>query len=122
MKTVTCLLAFILAISINCGSAQTTQVKQVAYACATVDTGHTIPEIGMTLFQDVMAVVEAGADGWSDKLVAIGAKYGEDALACAAKAVYDALTARQPGTQGPPPTAAALRAKTFIDARSYRYQ
>jgi hypothetical protein len=79
----------------SCGGARAEEIKQAAYACATVDVGRTVPEVGMTILQDVMAIVEAGADGWRDALLAIGVKYGEDSLACAAKAAYDALTRRQ---------------------------
>lgn len=119
MKLVTCMLCLVVALFVSCGGTQTAQVKHVAYVCATVDIGRTMPEIGMTIFQDAMAVIQAGANGWADKLAEIGTKYGEDSLACAAKAVYDALTPAQVGAR---PTAAALRAKTFIDTRSYQYQ
>ena len=108
----------------SCGGAQTKKIEQVAYACATVDVGRTVPEVGMTIFQDVMVIVSAGADGWRDALAAIGVKYGEDSVACAAKAVYDALTAQQSSASArtSAPTPAALRALTYINERSYRYQ
>lgn len=122
MKLVTCMLSLAIAVALGCGATQATQVKQVTYACSNIDIGRTIPEIGMTIFQDAMAIIQAGADGWVDKLAEIGTKYGEDTLACVAKAVYDALTPSQSGAKTSTPTAAALRAKTFIDTRSYRYQ
>lgn len=122
MKSASYILTLVAAFSISCGETQATKIKQVAFACATVDIGQTIPEVGMTLFQDVMAIIQAGTDGWVDTLTTIGTKYGEDALACAAKAVYDALTAHPPGTMASAPSAATIRAKTFIETRSYRYQ
>lgn len=122
MKTVTCMITLVLALSISCGGTQVKQVKQVAYDCATVDIGRTVPEIGMTVFQTVMAIIQAGSDGWSDKLLEIGTKYGKDSLACAAKATYDALTARPVGAQAAAPSASARRAQSFIDAQGFSYR
>jgi hypothetical protein len=128
MKLVTCMITAVLALSFSCGGTQTTQVKQVAYDCATVDIGRTIPEVGMTIFQDVMAIIQAGTDGWTDKLLEIGAKYGKDTLACAAKATYDALTARpvdaqaSARTQASDPSAPARRAQSFISAQGFSYR
>lgn len=122
MRLVTCMITLILALSISCGGAQATHVKQVAYDCATVDIGKTVPEIGMTIFQSVMAIIQAGADGWTDKLLDIGTQYGKDALACAAKATYDALTARPIGAQAAAPSESARRARSFIDAQGFAYR
>ncbi len=122
MKLVTYMITLVLALSISCGGTQVTQVKQAAYDCATVDIGKTIPEIGMTVFQDVMAIVQAGADGWTDKLLEIGTKYGKDTLACAAKATYDALTAHLVGTQASTPSASAGRAQSFINTQGFAYR
>lgn len=121
MKLVTCMTALILAVS-SCGGTQTAQVKQVAYTCATIDIGRTIPEIGMTIFQDVMAVIQAGTDGWADKLLDIGTKYGKDTLACAAKATYDALSAHPAGAQASALSPSAQRAQSFIDAQGFTYK
>jgi hypothetical protein len=121
MKLVTCI-ALAIALSLGCGGTQATQVKQVAYDCATVDIGRTIPEIGMTVFQDVMAVIQAGTDGWVDKLLDIGTKYGKDTLACAAKATYDALSAHPAGAQASAPPPSAQRARSFIDAQGFAYK
>lgn len=128
MKLVTYMIAFVTALSISCGGTQATQVKRVAYDCATVDIGKTIPEVGMTIFQDVMTIIQAGADGWTDKLLEIGTKYGKDALACAAKATYDALTARpseaqaSARAQASDPSASARRAQSFISAQGFSYK
>lgn len=124
MKIVT-MITFVLALSVSCGGAQVTQVKQVAYDCTTVDIGRTIPEVGMTIFQDVMAIIQAGANGWSDKLIEIGTKYGKDALACAAKATYDALTAQPMSAQATAtaaPSAPVRRAQSFIDNQGFSYK
>lgn len=120
MKTVTYMIALVLLIS--CGGTQAARVKQVAYDCATVDIGRTIPEVGMTVFQNVMAIIQAGADGWADKLLQIGTRYGKDALACAAKATYDALTAHPIGAQATAPSDSARRARSFIDAQGFSYR
>ncbi len=122
MKLVTYMIALVAALSISCGGTQASQIKQTAYDCATVDIGKTIPEIGMTVFQDVMAIIQAGADGWTDKLLEIGTKYGKDTLACAAKATYDALTAHLAGTQASAPSTSARRAQSFIDAQGFSYK
>lgn len=120
MKLVTCMLALSVAL-LGCGSSQATQIRATAFNCATVDIGRTIPDIGMTVFQDVMAIIQAGASGWATQLETIGAKYGEDALACAAKAAYDALSAHPSGAQGAPDNA-ALRAQTYIEAKAFKFQ
>lgn len=122
MKLVTCMIALVVALSISCGGTQAAKVKQVAYDCTTVDIGKIIPEIGMTVFQNVMAIVQAGADGWADKLLEIGTRYGKDTLACAAKATYNALTARPVGAQASAPSASARRAQSFIDAQGFSYR
>lgn len=122
MKLVTCMITLVLAFSISCGGTQAAQVKQVAYDCATVDIGKTVPEIGMTIFQDVMAIIQAGADGWVDKLLGIGTKYGKDTLACAAKAAYDALTTSSAHALTSPAPAPVQRAKSFIETQGFTYR
>jgi hypothetical protein len=116
------LLIGLLTIAIGCGGTQSEQARHVAYRCATVDIGRTLPEIGMSILQRVMAIIEAGADGWKDKLIEIGIHDGEDVLACATKAVYDALTAHPPGVQPTTPTPGALRAKAFMAEKAYEYR
>lgn len=120
MKLITCMIT--LALSVNCGGSQATQIKQVAYDCGTVDVGKTVPEIGMTVFQDVMAIIQAGTDGWVNKLLDIGTVYGKDTLACATKAVYDALTAHPVGVQAAAPSESARRAQSFITTRGFTYR
>lgn len=123
MKLVTSIaIAIVVALSLGCGGTQAAQVKQVAYTCATVDIGRTIPEIGMTILEDVMAFIQAGADGWTNKLLDIGTRYGKDVLACAAKAAFDALSSRPAGIQALAPTQAAQRARSFIDEQGFEYK
>lgn len=125
MKLVALAIISTVCLAVSCGgnqSTQATQVEQVAYTCGTVDIGKTEPEIGMTVFQDVMSVIQAGADGWEAKLLAIGTKYGEDALACAVKAVYDALVPQTSGVQTAALPASALRARTFLNTRAYKFK
>lgn len=121
MKFATCMITLVLALSINCGGTQATQVKQVVYDCATVDIGRTVPEVGITIFQAVMAVIQAGAEGWMDKLLEIGTKYGKDSLACAAKAAYNTLTnpTETLATASPAP---ARRAQSFIETQGFTYK
>lgn len=122
MKLITCMITLVLTLSISCGGTQATQVKQVAYTCATVDIGKTIPEIGMTIFQNVMAIIQAGAEGWVDKLLGIGTKYGKDTLACAAKAAYNALTANTTRALTATSPAPAQRAQSFIETQGFAYK
>lgn len=122
MKLVTCMIALVLALSVSCGGTQATKVEQVAYDCATVDIGRTVPEVGMTIFQDVMAIIQAGAGGWVDKLLEIGTRYGKDALACAAKATYDALGTSSARALAPVSPAPAQRAQSFIEAQGFTYK
>lgn len=122
MKLVTCMIALVLALSVSCGGSQATQVKQVAYDCATVDIGRTVPEVGMSIFQNVMAVIQAGADGWVNKLLEIGTKYGKDSLACAAKATYDALSASSAHALTAAAPAPAQRAQSFIETQGFTYK
>lgn len=122
MKLVTYMITVVLALSVNCGGTQTAQIKQIAYDCATVDTGKTIPEIGMTIFQDVMAIIQAGDANWVDKLLEIGTKYGKDVLACAAKATYDALTSTSARTQAMARSDSAQRIQSFIDTQGFSYK
>lgn len=122
MKLITCMITLVLALSISCGGTQASQVKQVAYDCATVDIGKTVPEIGMTIFQDVMAIIQAGAEGWVDKLLGIGTKYGKDTLACAAKAAYGALTTNATRALTATSLAPAQRAQSFIETQGFAYK
>jgi hypothetical protein len=125
MKLVTRMISLVIVLLVACGGTQSPQVEkveQIAYECATVDIGRTVPEISMTVFQNVMAVIQAGADGWKAELVNIGTKYGKSSLACAAKAAYDALTAHPPGARAAAPTEAALRARAFIDDNGFAYR
>jgi hypothetical protein len=117
MKIILTLVVLLLVAAPSCGGAQTgsgSSVGDVVAKCATVDIGRTIPEIGMTIFQDVSTIVQAGSSGWEDALLNIGVKYGYDALTCALQAVYDKLTAHPAGTMAPPPSDAAKRAKSFM--------
>ena len=90
-------------------------------SCAEVDIGKTLPEIGMSIFEDVVAIIAAGKDGWKDKLTLIGTNYGVDALACAVKAAHDALNAHPPGAS-PTATPAVKRADELIAERGWRYR
>jgi hypothetical protein len=112
---------FFAAAPTSCGGPQTgtgsgsgTTVGDVVTSCATVDIGKTVPEIGMTIFQDVSTIVQAGSSGWEAALENIGVKYGYDALTCALQAAYNKLTAHPAGTMAPPTPDSAKRAQTFM--------
>lgn len=96
------------------GSGSGSSLGATVASCATVDIGKTLPDIGMTIFQDVSAIVQAGASGWESALENIGVKYGYDALTCALQAVYNKLTAHPAGTMAPPESDQAKRAKSFM--------
>jgi len=98
----------------NSGSGSGSSVGDLVVSCATVDIGKTVPEIGMTVFQDVSTIVQAGSSGWETALENIGVKYGYDALTCALQAVYTKLTAHPAGSMAPPESASAKRARTFM--------
>lgn len=122
MKTIIALVALVFATAAtNCGGTQTgsgsgsgSSIGDTVVSCATVDIGKTLPEVGMTIFQDVSSIIQAGKNGWEDALVSIGVKYGYDALTCALQAVYSKLTAHPAGTMAPPPSDAAKRAQSFM--------
>jgi hypothetical protein len=129
-KIVIILSLFFLVAATNCGAPQSgvgsgsgsgSSIGQIAASCATVDIGQTIPDIGMTIFQDVSTIVQAGNAGWEAALEDIGVKYGADVLKCALKAAWDKLTAHPAGTMAPPPSPAATRAKTFMVSHHYEY-
>lgn len=96
------------------GSGSGSSVGDKVVSCATVDIGKTLPEVGMTIFQDVSVIVQAGKDGWQNALENIGVKYGYDALTCALQAVYSKLTAHPAGSMAPPESDSAKRAKSFM--------
>lgn len=116
MKIVLVLISLIaFAVAPSCGGTQPGDtLGDKVTSCATVDIGKTLPEIGMTIFQDVSVIVQAGKDGWVAALENIGVKYGYDALTCALQAVYDKLTAHPAGTMAAAPSDAAKRAQSFM--------
>jgi hypothetical protein len=106
---------FIFAAPTSCGGPQPGGgLGNTVASCAMVDIGKTIPEIGMTIFQDVSVIIQAGKKGWVAALENIGVKYGYDALTCALQAVYDKLTAHPAGAMAAAPSEAAKRAQSFM--------
>lgn len=68
---------------------------------------------------DVTLILDAGEASWKDALAAVGAKAGEDALACAVKVVEDALTPHGVAPLTTPP--AADRAHGYIAERGWKF-
>jgi hypothetical protein len=118
-------------------------IGQVFEDCATVDVGRTIPERATTILGWVLQVLQAGADGYEAELGKIGLSYGEDVLACAAKAARDmfvgrpvaatstltstptspATSALSPATSALSPATSALsRADAFIARHGWLYK
>lgn len=60
--------------------------------CAKADIGRTIPEVGLTILAVVTQILMAGEGNYVAKLDEIGDRYGNDAEACAVKAVNTALS------------------------------
>lgn len=60
--------------------------------CAKADIGRTIPEFGLTILAVATQILMAGEGNYVEKLDDIGKKYGNDAEACAVKAVSTALS------------------------------
>jgi|SRR5580698_9992157 hypothetical protein len=114
------LLALVFAASTNCGAGQTTGGSgsgsswgDIVESCATVDIGSNVAALGGSILGYVETVVAAGAAGWETALESIGIKYGFDYLTCALEATYAKLTAHPAGTEAPPESDAAKRAKSF---------
>jgi len=118
-------LGLVLVASAGCPSAGQPQnpVVQDFLDCTHVDLSQPVA-VGVTLVQDIVSIVEAGADGWEQALAQLALTYGNDALACGLKAAFDYTTAHPPHVQAPPLSAAALRAKqaipTYLGARSFK--
>lgn len=107
----------------NCGpTIKQYPVVQGLIDCTTVDLGKNVVEIGLTVFQDVKVIIEAGRDGWQNALTDIALKYGNDTLACALKATYTALTAHPANVRPLPPSAEALRAQHAMSDRGYTFK
>jgi hypothetical protein len=117
MKTITFLLItfLIFAATPSCGGTQAAgSIGDTVTACATVDIGKTEPEIGMTIYQDASAIIQAGEDGWVAALESIGIKYGYDVLTCALQAVFDKQTSHPANMVAAVPSEAAKRAQSFM--------
>lgn len=107
--------------SCSCSGTKLNTVEQGFIDCAKVDVGTTIPELGITLVDDVSQIVQAGKDGWETALANLLLKYGNDALACALKVSYDTITAHPPNVAAPNPPS-AQRAASFISQHNWKYQ
>ena len=99
MKITTLVFPTLLSVCLSCSGAlknvedKGTTAGNTFIACAKADIGQTIPEIGITLLADVTQILMAGSGNYIDALDALGEKYGQEAEACAVKAVETVLTA-----------------------------
>lgn len=77
--------------SVGCGPGATVidTVKEGVIECVKQNLGQTVTEVGVSLLLAVVSIISAGADGWRDALNALGVKYGEEAVACAAAMAAD---------------------------------
>lgn len=103
MKTIAVVLALVLPSTACLSSAQKSAVSATAETCAKQDLDQVLAESGESLLSTVLAYLAAGPAGWESALVALGVKYGPDAVACAvqvAEAIFGAETANLGGGNG----------------------
>jgi len=96
-------------------------VEQSAFDCAKADIGQLVGDQGLTLLGDVAQIVAAGGDGWQDALTKLGTTVGEEALACAVKAVSTVFASKPTGQQSTAESAQATRASASIAAHHWKY-
>jgi len=83
MKKIALVLALVVPTASCLSSAQKSTVEQTAKTCAEQDLDQILSETGESLLSTVIGYLAAGSAGWEAGLVALGAKYGPDAVACA---------------------------------------
>lgn len=86
--------------------------------CEKEDLGQIASQDGLTLLGEVVTIVQHGGDGWQDALEALGARFGEGALACASDAARVALSSHAMSVS--PPEGGA-RAAAFIGTHHWRF-
>ena len=96
-------------------------VEQSAIDCARADIGQLVGDQGLTLLGEVAQIVAAGGDGWQDALTKLATTVGNDALACAVKAVSTVFASRPTGQQSTVESASATRASSFIASKHWKY-
>lgn len=99
----------------GCQSAAVTDVKAAGkdmVDCMKVDITARAKSAGLSVLAEVAAIILHGGQGWQDELTKLGGEFGQDALACATKAVAQVLnpTTNTPSTQSNPAAARALEA------------
>jgi hypothetical protein len=121
-------IAVICACSASCGGSKKPghpTVDQIFEDCATVDVGRTVPEMATTVLGWVLQVLQAGVDGYESELGRIGLSYGEDVLACAAKAARDTFAEHSIAATSAPTSAvtpALSRTDAFIAKHGWIYK
>lgn len=100
MKTLALVLALVVPAAGCLSSAQKSTIAQTAQTCAEQDLDQILSESGESLLSTVMAYLAAGPAGWESALVALGVKYGPDAVACAVQIAESFFSAEIANLQG----------------------
>ena len=102
----------------SCSKAKTDikQAGQVFIDCSKADISQAVATDGTSLLGAVAQIILAGGDGWQAALEQIGKTVGEDALACATKAVESILVAHGDGSPTTSVSPAEARAIAFLQA------
>ena len=95
--------------------------EQSLIDCGKQDLGQLVGDHGLTLLGEVAQIVAAGGDGWQDALTKLGTTVGNDALACAVKAVSTVFASAPTGQQTTHESESATRASATITKHGWRF-
>lgn len=95
--------------------------EQALIDCGKQDLGQLVGDQGLTLLGDVAQLIAAGGDGWQDALSKLALTVGDDALACAVKAVSTVFASAPTGQQTTHESEAAMRASSTISKHGWRF-
>ncbi len=124
MKTKISIVAILFALSASCSGVEkvATTVVDTFIDCGKADIGQTVPEIGLTILAVATQVLMAGEGNYVAKLDELGVKYGNDAEACAVKAIDTVLTAGTGSVSHSASPAAASRAESVMSAKGWKFK
>ena len=85
-KLITVLTLVAMSASAGCSwfTSETKAAETAAVDCAKQDLGQTVEAVGMSLLLTVSSIIFNGGANWQSDLTALAAKYGADAVTCAA--------------------------------------
>lgn len=98
-------------------------VKEAAIDCAKQDLGKTVTEAAQSIVLTVVAIIAKGGADWKSDLESLGAKYGVEAVLCAAQvaeALFRPAPATMPSTGDDPMAAAHARAAQMLVGKKFR--